>query len=280
MPPDYSLIHNSTPIIMGIVNVTPDSFSDGGKYSDTDRAVSHAKQLIAEGARIIDIGGESTRPNAAEVNVKDEEKRVIPVIQAIADEAHAKGVLISVDTRRAAVMRAALKAGADIINDVSALEDDAGSLGVVAAANCLVCLMHKQGTPQTMQQAPHYDDVVAEVYSYLKGRVAACTQAGIGLERIMIDVGIGFGKNLAHNLALLDALDQFAALGVPVLLGASRKRFIEQTCQFDIPADQRLGGSLAAVLAGYNRGVRIFRVHDVAQTVQALAVYRAIQSAS
>lgn len=278
MLPDYSVIHQSAPIIMGIVNVTPDSFSDGGQFIDPQRAVLHAQSLMDEGAAILDIGGESTRPGAAPVDVAEEAARVIPVLHKLVPMAHARGVLVSVDTRRAAVMQAALTAGADMINDVSALEDDPDSLATVASSACLVCLMHKQGQPGTMQLAPVYNDVVEEVLAYLQARVQACLDASIAPNRIVIDPGIGFGKTTAHNIALLRHLDRFAGLGVPVLLGASRKKFIADLAGDAAAADQRLGGSIAAVIAGYQRGARIFRVHDVAATRQALAVVAAISS--
>lgn len=259
------------PILMGIVNVTPDSFSDGGRYLDTEKAVAHGLRLRAEGANILDIGGESTRPGAAPVSVEEEIARVVPVIQGLAG----CGALLSVDTRNAATMRAAVGAGAGMINDISALTHDLDALAVAVETGAYVCLMHMQGEPQTMQADPVYKDVFAEVYGYLEGRIAACALAGVNRSRIVIDPGIGFGKSLEHNIILLNRLRDFKSLGVPLLLGASRKRFIEALCP-NTSSDRRLPGSLAACLAAYSKGIRAFRVHDVAETAQALAVYHAI----
>ncbi|PZQ45407.1 MAG: dihydropteroate synthase [Micavibrio aeruginosavorus] len=259
------------PLLMGIVNVTPDSFSDGGEYLDPAKAVAHGKRLVEEGAHILDIGGESTRPGSEEVNVEEELRRVVPVVLGLKD----CGAMISVDTRNAVVMKAVVEAGAGLINDVSALTHDKNAMAVVAQSGAYVCLMHMKGDPKTMQDDPMYDDVFSEVRDYLKGRIEACLSAGIKMNRIIIDPGIGFGKALEHNLSLLNRLGEFGSLQAPVLLGASRKRFIGALCGGYGP-DQRLAGSLAAVLAGYERGVRIFRVHDVAETAQALAVWRAV----
>ncbi len=269
--PVHSLLAGNAPILMGIVNITPDSFSDGGHFIDADKAIAHGRRLMDEGAHILDIGGESTRPGAAIVTPEEEQSRILPVITALARD----GAVISVDTRNASTMAAALDAGAAVINDVSALEHDPDALAVVAKSGATVCLMHMKGAPGTMQDAPVYRDVFAEVYAYLEGRIAACIDAGVDRKCIVIDPGIGFGKTLEHNLILLSLLKDFASLRSPVLLGASRKRFIEALCP-DTPADKRLPGSLAAVLAGYNQGVKIFRVHDVAETAQALAVYKHI----
>ncbi len=261
----------SDPILMGIVNVTPDSFSDGGRYLAAEAAIAHGLKLRAEGAQILDIGGESTRPGAVPVSVEEEIARVVPVIKGLAGG----GALLSVDTRNAATMHAACAAGAGMINDISALTHDPAALAVAADTGAYICLMHMQGEPQTMQAAPSYEDVFAEVYAYLEGRIAACAAAGVNRSRIVADPGIGFGKSLEHNLILLNRLGDFKSLGVPLLLGASRKRFIESLCP-DTPADRRLPGSLAACLAAYTQGIRAFRVHDVAETAQALTVYRAM----
>lgn len=262
---------------MGVVNVTPDSFSDGGDTFDVESAISHGCKLAAEGADILDIGGESTRPGSSPISVDTEISRVLPVITALAKE----GFLISVDTCNSAVMDAATSAGATIINDVSALEGE-GSLRVAASSGASVILMHKQGAPRSMQAAPVYDNVTQEVRAYLAGRIKACEDAGLGRDRIAIDPGIGFGKDLNHNLALLAHLGDFADLQVPLVLGVSRKSFIGRlsTGAGSKNAKERLGGSLAAALAGVARGASILRVHDVAQTRQALDVWAAIESGS
>lgn len=258
------------PRIMGIVNVTPDSFSDGGKYLGLEAAVAHGQALMKAGADILDIGGESTRPGAAPVPVHEEINRVVPVIQALKE----LGATISIDTRHTRVMEAALKAGADMINDVTALSDD-GALDLVAEADVPVIMMHMQGQPQTMQANPSYGDCVLDIYDYLAERLQACETAGIKRAKICIDPGIGFGKTLAHNMALITSLGQFHGLGCSVLLGASRKSFIEKICPAT-PAEDRLGGSLAAALKGAEQGAQIVRVHDVAETVQALKVWEYI----
>lgn len=264
----------NAPVLMGIVNVTPDSFSDGGQYLQTQKAIDHALKLRDEGALILDIGGESTRPGAAAVSVQEEQDRVIPVVEGLKNS----GVLVSVDTRYAKTMAAAISAGAGMINDVSALTHDPLSLSTVAGCDVYVCLMHMKGTPETMQTSPHYDNVVEDVRHYLANRIEVCVAAGVKPDRIILDPGIGFGKTLEDNLRLLNRLDKFMTLNAPVLLGASRKRFIEGVCPAT-PADERLGGSIAAVLSAYAKGVRVFRVHDVAQTKQALDVFRAIECA-
>ncbi len=266
--------------LMGIVNVTPDSFSDGGSFHDCDRAISHALELAREGADIVDIGGESTRPGALPVPVEEELQRVIPVIRGLA--LHKKQdskftAIISIDTRKAEVMREALRAGAEIINDVSALQYDEESMVVAAGCNCPIILMHGKGDPRTMQDDPRYDDVVAEVYDYLAQRIETCEKAGIRRSRLIIDPGIGFGKTLEHNLALLAHLKRFADLDVPLLLGASRKRFIG-ALSGEQEADRRAPGSIAAALHGVSQGVEILRVHDVRETRQALDVWQAIQA--
>lgn len=259
------------PILMGIVNVTPDSFSDGGKYFAAERAVAHGLKLAQEGAHILDIGGVSTRPGAEPVSIEEELRRVIPVIEGL----KSSGAMISVDTRYAAVMQAAIKAGARMVNDVSALTYDPEAMGVVAQAGVYVCLMHMKGDPRTMQDAPHYEDVFAEVYGYLLSRIGACKINDIQMNRIIADPGIGFGKNLEHNLTLLNRMKEFESLGVKIMLAASRKRFIEAITG-EAGTEHRLAGSLAAAVAGYVRGARVFRVHDVKETKQALEVFSRI----
>lgn len=258
------------PLVMGVVNVTPDSFSDGGDFADPQVAIDHGLRLQREGADIVDIGGESTRPGAAPLDPAEEIRRVVPVVAALARA----GAVVSIDTRHAGVMRAALAAGATIVNDITALTDD-GAIASVREAGAAAVLMHMQGEPGTMQQQPCYDDVVAEVAAYLAARVEACVAGGIARERIAIDPGIGFGKTVDHNLALLAATDRFAATGQPVLIGVSRKSFIARLSAGEPPKD-RLPGSLAAALFAVARGAAILRVHDVAATRQALAVWRAI----
>ena len=254
--------------IMGVVNVTPDSFSDGGRHLVADAAIAHGLQLEAEGADILDIGGESTRPGAEPLGIEDECRRVLPVIEGLAARAR---VPLSIDTRNAEVMRRAVQSGARIVNDVSALTHDPQSLEVAAATGVPVVLMHAQGDPRTMQRNPVYDDVVLDVYDALEARIEACEKVGIPRERLVVDPGIGFGKTLAHNLALLGALSIFHGLGCGVLLGASRKSFMGKLTGA-LP-DDRLPGSLAAALLGAAQGVQIIRVHDVAATRQALAVW-------
>lgn len=260
-------------LLMGIVNVTPDSFSDGGDFARVEDAIAHGRRLIEDGADIVDIGGESTRPGSAPTAVADELARVEPVVAALAKS----GALVSIDTRRAAVMRSAIAAGARIVNDVSALTADAESLGIVAASGVSVVLMHMQGEPATMQQGPHYRDAPAEIAAFLRARVDACRAAGIPDERIAIDPGIGFGKTVEHNLQLLAHLDRFTALGVAVLVGLSRKGFIARLSRGE-PPKARDPGSIAGALAAAQGGADILRVHDVAGTRQALAVWQAIQS--
>ncbi|MCL6263580.1 dihydropteroate synthase [Craterilacuibacter sp. RT1T] len=264
----------SRPLIMGILNVTPDSFSDGGRFDRSDAALLHARQLLADGAGILDIGGESTRPGAPYVSPEDEWARVAPVLEAVRE----LGVPVSLDTRRASVMQAALDAGlVDLINDVSALEDE-GALPLVAKAPVGICLMHKQGNPGTMQQKPEYEDVVAEVGAYLASRVALCLQAGVVRERILADPGFGFGKTLAHNLTLLAKLPQVEQrAGVPLLVGLSRKSMLGAITGEAEPA-QRLGASVAAAMEAARRGAKIIRVHDVKATQQALQVWAALDS--
>jgi dihydropteroate synthase len=263
------------PRLMGIVNVTPDSFSDGGRFLDPDAAISHARRLIAEGADVLDIGGESTRPRAEPVAADEEIARVVPVIEAIRRES---AIPISVDTMKPAVARAAVAAGATMWNDVTALRFAAGSLETAAELGCQVVLMHMQGEPRTMQAAPRYDDVVAEVAGFLRDRAQAAIDAGVKRESIWLDPGIGFGKTAEHSLALLRSLPRIVALGFPVLVGVSRKSVIPRITRDKSREDQRLGGSIAAALAAARAGAAMLRVHDVAETRQALAVAEAISS--
>ena len=259
------------PKVMGIVNVTPDSFSDGGRYASSAAAIEHAQQLIADGADLLDIGGESTRPGAAEVSEQEELDRVLPVIEGLRDIA----VPLSIDTCKPSVMRAAIKAGASLVNDVNALQAK-DALQAVADSDAAVCLMHKQGTPQTMQQQPRYADVVAEVSGFLRERIAAAETAGIARARIVIDPGFGFGKALTHNLDLLRHLEALRALGVPVLAGLSRKSMLGALTGRAV--DDRVAASVAAALLAVQRGAAIVRVHDVRETVDALKVLMAVNS--
>ncbi len=262
------------PRLMGIVNVTPDSFSDGGDFADPARAVAHALRLVEEGADLIDVGGESTRPGAGDVDSAQEIARVVPVIEALAARV---AVPISVDTSKPEVMRAAVAAGAGLINDVRALRAE-GALEAAADLRVPVCLMHMQGEPRTMQEAPHYADVVADVKRFLADRLLACEFAGIERKRLLVDPGFGFCKTLEHNLALLRSLREFAALGVPLLAGLSRKGMIGALTGRDEPA-RRVHGSVAAALLAAQRGAVILRVHDVAATRGALAVWLAARPA-
>ena len=261
--------------VMGILNVTPDSFSDGGQFLAADAAVSHAHAMAQQGAAIIDIGGESTRPGAKDVPAEEEQARTAPVIAAIRQES---AVPISIDTRKSTVAQAAITAGADIVNDVAAFTYDPLLAKVAAQADVPVCLMHAQGTPATMQSAPHYDDVLLDVYDFLESRIAAAEGAGIARSRIIVDPGIGFGKTLEHNLILLRGLSLFHGLGCPILLGASRKRFIGTIGGGD-EATARLGGSVAVALHGVRQGAQILRVHDIFETRQAIDLERAISGA-
>jgi dihydropteroate synthase len=260
---------------MGILNVTPDSFSDGGRYASLEAAVARAERMIAEGADILDVGGESTRPGSAPISEAEELARVLPVVEALA----ARKLPVSIDTRRSAVARAAVAAGAAMWNDVSALMVGPDSLAVAADLGCEVVLMHMQGEPATMQRDPRYGEVIAEVTAWLGARTEAAVAAGVAQDRIWLDPGIGFGKTLAHNLSLLANLDHLVALGFPVVIGASRKgtiRKLDPTA--DDPLD-RLGGSLAIALSAARAGCAMVRVHDVRETVQALKVTAAIDSA-
>ncbi len=257
------------PLVMGILNVTPDSFSDGGQFASLDLAITRAEQMIADGVDIIDVGGESTRPGAAIVSVDEELGRIMPVVYALRD----CGKPLSVDTRRPEVMREVIQAGVDMINDVEGFRAD-GALRLLSDSDCALCIMHMQGQPQTMQQTPHYDDVLAEVGEFLRQRVAAAEDVGIDRRRLCIDPGFGFGKNLGHNLTLLNRLGELqSAVGVPVLAGLSRKSMIGTLT--GRPAEQRLAGSIGAALAAVMQGARIVRVHDVAETVDAIKVWQA-----
>ena len=264
----------STPKIMGIVNVTPDSFSDGGTYSaEVSGAIQHAERLLQQGADILDIGGESTRPHAAYVSPEEEWARVVPILQVL----HTWQVPISLDTRRTVIMQRALEQGwVDIINDVQALEDE-GAVDLLAQYPTIgVCLMHMQGLPQTMQDNPHYQDVVCEVSRYLKQRLAVCEQAGIARERMVLDVGFGFGKTLEHNVLLMQHLDDLLQeCDAPLLVGVSRKRMIGDLTGETVPSE-RVHGSVAAALAAVARGAQIIRVHDVKATVDAVKVWQAV----
>lgn len=277
MPTSFAGLKLDRPHIMGIVNVTPDSFSDGGRHNTTDAAVVHALQLLDDGATILDIGGESTRPGSDPVPSQEELNRVIPVIQQLSARMP-DTTRISIDTRKAAIMRAAVSAGAHIINDVSALSYDPDSLSATAELGVPVILMHAQGDPKTMQDAPYYDDVVKEVSAYLVARAQACRDAGISASNIAIDPGIGFGKTLQHNLTLMANLSQLHHHGFPILLGASRKRFIGALASQENAAE-RISGSVAAALVALDQDVQFFRVHDVRETSDAFAVWRAVQSA-
>jgi dihydropteroate synthase len=256
----------ATPVVMGILNITPDSFSDGGRFAHRDAALAHARRMIGEGAAIIDIGGESTRPGASPATLDAELARVIPVIEALRAESP---VFISVDTSKPEVMRAATRAGADIINDVRALTDP-GALEAAAATGAGVCLMHMLGEPRTMQEAPRYDDVVTDVSSFLASRIAACRGAGIGTEKLAIDPGFGFGKRIADNLALLKHLARFRELGAALAVGLSRKSMLARLTGRAV--DDRIAGSVALAAIAVLNGARIVRAHDVAATLDAVRV--------
>jgi len=264
----------NSPKIMGILNVTPDSFSDGGQFDGVERAVARAREMVRAGADIIDIGGESTRPGADVIGQTEELKRVMPVVKALFEKFGDLDAEISVDTRRPEVAYAAVKAGASIWNDVTALEFCAGSPAMAAKLGCKIVLMHMRGTPETMQKNPHYKNVVAEVISSLKNRMSIAIKAGVKRKNIILDPGIGFGKRLEDNLDLLQHLDDFHILGQPLLLGASRKSFMGKID--GSTAGDRLGGSIASALWGASMGASILRVHDVEETVQALRVWGAI----
>jgi dihydropteroate synthase len=269
--PDRMIAIGRRPLIMGIVNVTPDSFSDGGQYSDHQSAIAHGRELVAQGADILDVGGESTRPGANPVSVEEELRRVIPVISALAAQV---AVPISVDTSKAEVARQALAVGAHILNDVTGLTGDPAMPQIARDGRAGIILMHMQGTPQTMQLAPHYDNVVAEVHAYLEERLAALTAVGIEAERLAIDPGIGFGKTLDHNLELLANLAAFRDLGRPICLGVSRKGFINKVLGLPGKVEPGSGGTLGVLLFAAERGaVQIARVHDVSATRAALTLY-------
>ncbi len=265
---------SQAPIIMGILNVTPDSFSDGGECNSTGHAVEHALTLLKQGADILDIGGESTRPNAQIVCVEEEINRVVPVIEKIRDSAE----YISIDTRNAVTMRAALNAGANIVNDVSGLSHDPDTINVLSDYDDVpVCIMHMKGTPKDMQNAPHYEDVVDDILSFFELSMERCMTHGVDVSRVILDPGIGFGKTLDHNLKILKSIKRFKSLGCPVLIGASRKSFIGTLSGEDDPK-QRLAGSLSVAIHAMEQGADILRVHDVKDTCQALHVYRSVSS--
>ncbi|OQW68985.1 MAG: dihydropteroate synthase [Proteobacteria bacterium ST_bin12] len=259
------------PHVMGIVNVTPDSFSDGGKFAQTDLAIEHALSLVEQGADILDIGGESTRPNATPVSLQQELERVIPVIESLVIQIK---IPISIDTYKPQVMQAAIKAGASVVNDVRALQEN-GAIDIVAASDAGVCLMHMQGTPQTMQINPQYNDVVAEVKTFLQQRLTLCETAGINKSRILLDPGFGFGKTREHNITLIQHLASFSTMGQPLLVGLSRKSVLGQVTGNDV--DARIYSSVAASVISAMVGAKILRVHDVKATVEALKIVTAIQ---
>jgi dihydropteroate synthase len=259
------------PLIMGVINVTPDSFSDGGDFATADAAIAQGIRLAEQGADIIDIGGESTRPGAQEVSVEAELKRVLPVVKALAE----RGLVVSIDTRHATVMTEAVASGARIINDITALTGDPASVAAAARSNAAIVLMHMQGEPRTMQADPHYADTTLDLLDYFDARLHTLVKASIDPARIAIDPGIGFGKKDPHNMLLLTELAAFQVFACPVLLGVSRKSFVGRLSRKEPPKD-RMAGSLAAGLAGFDQGVQILRVHDVAETYQARAIWQAI----
>ncbi len=263
-----ALLDEDRPLLMGILNVTPDSFSDGGKFLETDIAVHHALQMVTAGADIIDLGGESTRPGAAAVAVDEELARVVPVIERLREES---SVAISIDTSKSEVMRACSALDIDLINDVKALQSD-GALAAAAEARLPVCLMHMQGEPRTMQASPHYEDVVAEVDLFFTERVAACVNAGIDRSVLMLDPGFGFGKTPAHNLGLINQLKAFSHHELPILVGLSRKSTIKRL------TDDLVSGSIAGALAALENGARVIRAHDVAETRSAMDVWHSIKT--
>lgn len=273
LAPDH--VFAGGPHIMGVVNVTPDSFSDGGDFINPDKAIAHGLRLISEGAHILDIGGESTRPGAQAVDPAEEMERILPVIHGLAGKAK----WLSVDTRNAATMEAALKAGANAINDISALSHDPRSIFVAREAKVPVFFMHMQGAPDSMQKNPSYKNVIEEVFEYLQERKTYFETHRIDARLLICDPGIGFGKSVEHNAILLRNISRFHDLGLPILLGASRKSFIAKISQ-DEPPDDRLPGSLAAALWGVSQGVQIYRVHDVRETIQAFKIQQAIREKS
>ena len=272
--PSFAGLSLDKPRLFGVINVTPDSFSDGGEALALNEALKRGRAMLDDGADILDVGGESTRPGAEPVSAEEERARVVPVVKGLSE----MGALVSIDTRRAEVMAAAIDAGAGIVNDVTALTGDQDSLGLVADRGVAVVLMHMQGEPGSMQENPQYENAAEDVFGILKARFEACEKAGILRHRIAVDPGIGFGKTVDHNLEILNRLDIYRGLGLPVLLGVSRKSFIAKLSCGEAPKD-RVPGSLAAVLAAWAQGVRMFRVHDVAETRQALAVAQAIGEA-
>lgn len=269
---DFAGLQMDRACLMGVINVTPDSFSDGGDHLDAERAIEAGLAMREAGADLLDVGGESTRPGADPVPLEEELKRVLPVIEGLAKE----GALVSVDTRHAEVMRAAREAGAAVLNDVTALQGEPGSLRAAAESGLPLVLMHMQGEPQTMQKDPRYEDCLSEVYAFLEARIAAAEAAGIPRQRIAVDPGIGFGKTIEHNLELLRGLGAFHGLGCPILLGVSRKRFIGRLSR-DEPAKERGPGSIACALTGRSRGAQIFRIHDLAETRQAMTLFSMIE---
>lgn len=270
----FSLDNNAPPLVMGILNVTPDSFSDGGNFQSLDLALSHAEQMIAEGVDIIDIGGESTRPGSPSVSLDEELRRVMPVIYALRD----CGKPLSIDTYKPEVMREAIAAGADMINDINGFRAD-GAWRAIKESDCALCVMHMQRDPLTMQMQPQYEDVTQDVIAFLHERLTTAAEEGIARERLCIDPGFGFGKTLAHNLALLRNIGRLAEeLGLPVLAGLSRKSMIGAIT--GKPVERRLAGTIAANLAAMTHGARILRVHDVAETIDAVKVWRAVQDSN
>ncbi len=259
------------PSVMGVVNVTPDSFSDGGLYVESSAAIEHARRLLEEGAALVDVGGESTRPGAAQVSTEDELARVVPVLEGLL------GLPVSIDTSKAVVARKAIELGAELVNDVTALRADAQMAGVVAEADAYVCLMHMQGEPRTMQVAPSYDDVVRDVLAFLEERVAFAVEHGVREERICVDPGIGFGKTPDQNLELLRRLEELKALGRPVLVGVSRKSTLVKVLGDASAARTGLAASIAGAVAAFDRGATMIRAHDVGETVEALAVAAAVE---
>jgi len=272
--PSFAGLSLDKPRLFGVINVTPDSFSDGGEALALSEALKRGRAMLDDGADILDVGGESTRPGAEPVSAEEERARVVPVVKGLSE----MGALVSIDTRRAEVMAAAIDAGAGVVNDVTALTGDQDSLGLVADRGVAVVLMHMQGEPGSMQENPQYENAAEDVFGTLKARFEACEEAGIRRHRIAVDPGIGFGKTVDHNLEILNRLDIYRGLGLPVLLGVSRKSFIAKLSRGEAPKD-RVPGSLAAVLAAWAQGVWMFRVHDVAETRQALAVAQAIGEA-
>jgi dihydropteroate synthase len=256
---------------MGVVNVTPDSFSDGGRFRSPEAAIEHARRLVDEGAAVVDVGGESTRPGAAPVTLDEELRRVVPVLEGLA------GIPVSIDTSKAEVARRGIELGAELVNDVTALRGDPELAGVVAEHGAYVCLMHMQGSPGTMQSAPHYDDVVAEVFAFLEERLAYAVRQGIDEERICVDPGIGFGKTPDHNLELVRRLDALSALGRPIVVGFSRKSTLARVLGDATSSQGTLSASVGAAVAAFEHGAWMLRVHDVRETVEALAVAAAVE---